>query len=621
MVLNSTNRTVPERSLRPASKGEFMNRNLYLILFLLIGVTACFGLIPPIAAATTELHIVKYANDGTTVMNETTVTWQWMRDNLPVLGDGTTHYYHQGPVFADDPANQSHQEELRWNPAEDMNVKEKDYGAVKGTNLRDLCDLVGGLSPGEEVTLKAIDGFTKKFAYRNVYEYSSRQGPMVITWSKDGSTPDAAYDEGMKLVFFADTTGNPWGIHAFGNYDWHESADSQYWYYYYQGAGNKYPTTTGLSVKYISEIIIYSTTPASEVQPPVAAFSATPESGTVPLTVQFTDLSTNSPTSWAWDFTNNGSVDSTQQNPSYTFTTAGTYTVKLTATNSYGNTSKTKSDYITVSAPSGSAPAAAFSATPRSGTMPLTVRFTDLSAGSPTSWAWDFTNNGSVGSTDQNPSYTYTTAGTYTVKLTSTNSHGSTNETKSGYITISAPSGTEPTAAFSATPRSGTFSATTVTGSAPLTVQFADLSTGSPTSWAWDFTTDGVIDSSDKNPRFTYSEPGIYTVNFTVSSLYGSSSVVKAQYIRVTRAESAEATVSQTTVQEPAVVTTVRAMVTLSLQQTTTKKVSTTVVTTPPAKPATSAESPGPEPAIVVGTLMVCGLLTVLVRKYRYAKR
>ena len=48
---------------------------------------------------TTQLHIVKYANDGTTILNETTKTYQWLEANLPVLGDGTTHYYSQGPTF------------------------------------------------------------------------------------------------------------------------------------------------------------------------------------------------------------------------------------------------------------------------------------------------------------------------------------------------------------------------------------------------------------------------------------------------------------------------------------------------------------------------------------------
>ena len=64
---------------------------------------------------------------------------------------------------------------------------------------------------------------------------------------------------------------------------------------------------------------------------PVAAFSATPTSGPAPLSVTFSDASTNQPTSWAWDFQNDGSVDSTAQNPVFTYNTAGTYSVKLTA--------------------------------------------------------------------------------------------------------------------------------------------------------------------------------------------------------------------------------------------------------------------------------------------------
>jgi PKD repeat protein len=412
-----------------------MNRKMFLNLFLLMVATACLCLVAP-AVATTELHIVKYADDGTTIINETTVTWEWMQDNLPVLGDGSTHYYHQGPVFLDDAADPDHQEQLRLNPAEDTNVQDKDYGAVQGTNLKDLCNLVGGLSPGEEVTLKASDGMSKKFAYKNVYDYSSRQGPMVITWSRDGKTPGSGYDEAIKLVFFADTSTNPWGIHAFGNNDWHESADSKYWYYYYQGS-NKYPTTTGLAVKYISELIIYSTTPASEVQPPTAAFSANPLSGTAPLTVMFSDQSTGSPTSWAWDFTNDGSADSTAQNPSYTFNTAGTYTVTLTSTNSYGRTNETKSGYITVSDSSDTGLNAAFSADPRSGTAPLKVKFTDTSKGTGiTEWAWDFNNDGEIDSDEQNPRYTFTKARSYTVNLTVSGPNGTSSEVKKQYIRV-----------------------------------------------------------------------------------------------------------------------------------------------------------------------------------------
>ncbi len=215
-------------------------------------------------AATTQLHIVKYANDGTTILAEKTLTYQEMENSLPVLGDGFTHYYNQGPVFIDntDPVSQ---ENLRWNPKEDTNAyPEKDMGAVKGTDLKDLCNLVGGMSSGDTVKIKASDGFSREFAYKNVYAPPPRQGPMVITWYKDGQYPDSGYTDGMKLVFFADTSVNPWGAHVFGNFDWHESADQQYWYYY-QSGDQKYPTTTGLSAKYVSDILIYSSLPVSGI--------------------------------------------------------------------------------------------------------------------------------------------------------------------------------------------------------------------------------------------------------------------------------------------------------------------------------------------------------------------
>ncbi len=79
---------------------------------------------------------------------------------------------------------------------------------------------------------------------------------------------------------------------------------------------------------------------------PVAEFSGTPTSGYVPLTVQFTDLSTNTPTSWLWDF--GDGETSTEENPLHTYATAGTYTVTLTATNAAGSDDEVKVDYITV---------------------------------------------------------------------------------------------------------------------------------------------------------------------------------------------------------------------------------------------------------------------------------
>jgi hypothetical protein len=224
---------------------------------------AVVSLIGVVSAVTTQVHIVKYASDNTTVINETTVTYEWMETHLTVMGDGKTHYYLQGPVFVDD-ADPAREEQLRWNTAEDKNVQEKDMGAVKGTDLKDLCDIVGGMSPGDQVKIKAEDGFTKTFAWENVYTPSARQGPMVIAWNHDAEGYVPQYRTGMRLIFFADNSTNPWGIHALGNNDWRSSAAPEYWYFYRQG-DEKYPTTTGLSVQYISDILIYSRGPVQEV--------------------------------------------------------------------------------------------------------------------------------------------------------------------------------------------------------------------------------------------------------------------------------------------------------------------------------------------------------------------
>jgi PKD repeat protein len=152
--------------------------------------------------------------------------------------------------------------------------------------------------------------------------------------------------------------------------------------------------------------------------------------------VQFNDTSTNTPTAWAWDFTNDGVIDSTEKNPSYRYNAPGTYTVNLTASNAAGSDNHVKLDYISVTS---FPPIAGFTGTPRSGNAPLTVQFTDLSSGDPTSWAWDFNNNGTIESTVQNPSFTYTVPGTYTVVLTVKNEGGNNTRIEPAYITVTSP--------------------------------------------------------------------------------------------------------------------------------------------------------------------------------------
>jgi parallel beta-helix repeat protein len=252
---------------------------------------------------------------------------------------------------------------------------------------------------------------------------------------------------------------------------------------------------------------------------PVASFSSNVTSGNVPFNVLFTDTSTGSPTAWNWNFGDGGS--STQKNPTHNYSTAGNYTVTLTVSNTAGNNTTTKSNYITAVSTTGTKPVLNYWGSPRSGAAPLTVTFKDNSSGSPTAWNWSF-GDGAY-STEKNPKHTYTAAGSYTISLTASNAAGSSTSTKSKYITVTGNTSVTPVSAFSASPTSG---------NSPLNVTFTDSSTGSPTSWSWSFG-DGTS-STSQNPVHTYSAAGNYTVALTASNAAGSNTTTKSNYITVT---------------------------------------------------------------------------------------
>ena len=164
---------------------------------------------------------------------------------------------------------------------------------------------------------------------------------------------------------------------------------------------------------------------------PVAGFT----SSTSDLTASFTNTSTDDGTitGYAWDFGDGGS--STSANPSYTYTTAGTYTVSLTVTDDGGLTDTTTGSVTVTDPPVNTAPTAAFT----SSTSDLTASFTDGSSdaeGPISSYSWNFGDGGS--SANANPSHTYAAAGTYTVSLTVTDAGGLT-DTATGSVTVTDP--------------------------------------------------------------------------------------------------------------------------------------------------------------------------------------
>ena len=225
-----------------------------LLPFIIVAILLCGMVNVVFAAPTTAIHVVKYAADGTTVLNETTVTYQWMEAHLPVQGDGKTHYYHQGPVFTDEKEDQ-------WDRNETTNFK--DMGAVKGTAVRDLGDLVGGMVQDDEVMVKSGDGYHVEFPYANIYSPNPRQGTITVCWlmvknrlSVNGREP---------VILRIITSGCGWsslpttpptvdGKHVFGNQDMREVMPEETIHLF----DNLYPSTSGYTVKWVDEIRIYS---------------------------------------------------------------------------------------------------------------------------------------------------------------------------------------------------------------------------------------------------------------------------------------------------------------------------------------------------------------------------
>jgi PKD repeat protein len=151
-----------------------------------------------------------------------------------------------------------------------------------------------------------------------------------------------------------------------------------------------------------------------------ASFIASPTSGEVPLTLNFTGSATGGvlPYGYSWDF--GDSTSSSEQNPSHTYNDAGDYTITLTVTDSQSNQD---SDSLIINAYDPDAPLVASCAgSPTLGEVPLTVNFTGNATGGvlPCSYSWDFGDGTS--SSEQNPIHIYSGAGDYTATLTVTDS-------------------------------------------------------------------------------------------------------------------------------------------------------------------------------------------------------
>lgn len=325
------------------------------------------------------------------------------------------------------------------------------------------------------------------------------------------------------------------------------------------------------------EIEDYSLTIQSWTQPPVADFGAQP-TYTCYGTVEFTDLSQGLPTSWLWDF--GDGTTSTQQHPQHTYTSSGTYTVKLKVCNSYGCDSITKLNYITVdlqgallpplcrpqtqnyccgygiyrvtlgtmnhSSANASEGYQDFACIARASVMQGGRYQVQVNTGGITQevYVWidfngdgDFYDSGELighSSSAISPTFSFYVpatgiTGQYVrmrvmadlpgvVSSPCTTPFYGQAEDYSVYI--------EP---VSLPPQADFFSPDTST--CYPTVRFYDRSLFLPTSWLWDLG-DGST-STAQNPTHNYQQPGTYTITLTVSNQYGSNQLTKPGYITV----------------------------------------------------------------------------------------
>jgi PKD repeat protein len=317
------------------------------------------------------------------------------------------------------------------------------------------------------------------------------------------------YQQGMRgqYVRFIDTSvGNP--TSWFWDFGDGQNSNEQYPPLHRYSADGSY--TVSLTVKNIfgqnTKVMSNSITVK---EGPRVDFIADKTQVSVEQYIHFTDLSTNSPSDWKWDF--GDGTAGTGQNPDHTYREPGSYDVTLISSDSYTMISHTKKNYITVV----NSPQSDFRADQTKGITPFTVKFTDISTGNPTQWKWVF-GDGKT-SEEKNPTHVYTTSDTsstnkYTVTLTVLNEYGQDTEIKTDYITVTQ----KPIAEFTVNNRQG---------KAPFIVNFRDLSAGNPSTWNWEFG-DGT-GSSEQNPTHVYPFEGSYDVRLTVSNQYGSDSIFK----------------------------------------------------------------------------------------------
>jgi hypothetical protein len=246
------------------------------------------------------------------------------------------------------------------------------------------------------LTLPSSDGYVSNLAYGAGLGHGFL--PSAVAGSSSTRIPDYYYR----------ATGNR--VAQFGG-GWSNGAYAGAFYWHLAAAASSVDRSIGGRVSYLNPSDIM-------IQSPTASFTASPVSGTAPLSVQFNDTSTNTPTGWNWSF-GDGSFAITQ-NPLHSYSSNGVYGAYLIASNAYGS-NQSANQTITVS--DATTPAAAFSTDRFITLIPQPITGTDTSSNTPTSWQWSW-GDGTANATTQNPSHSYSRPGFYTINMEACNAGG-----------------------------------------------------------------------------------------------------------------------------------------------------------------------------------------------------
>ncbi|MEM9824086.1 MAG: PKD domain-containing protein, partial [Bacteroidota bacterium] len=239
---------------------------------------------------------------------------------------------------------------------------------------------------------------------------------------------------------------------------------------------------------------------------PTASINALPLEGCVPLTVQYSGETSDLVDTWSWSFPGGIPSNSSEQNPQVVYANSGVYAADLMVANAAGSNSISTTNPIQVD----TLPSAQFSFSVDGNTVTFTSSVVNAAE-----YLWNF-GDGTT-STAINPVHQFSSGGTYTVTLNTSNDCGNADA-----VVLSV----EVEDAFTVA-----FAANFTEACAPFVFDFTDLSSPGATTWNWSFPGGNPENSTEQNPTVVYTTPGVYSVSLEAGNGLQSSVFSEVDYL------------------------------------------------------------------------------------------